>query len=169
MKAFFGVILILLTLGSCGQVRKSNNAGLSQLQGILYFEKNLETYTMYFIKSPLSEFASLLEESDTVNIIALGSPGDDANNIAGFKDHLDKSVRFSESRFLVGENNYQGKYYEDTLLIYSKSGFINYVHSKKYMLAKIYKKVFFKNRTVIFALQECIPIESFSTKKMVNN
>ena len=163
MRKTLFIIFILQCIYSFGQLKNEKN-GLSQMNGILFFEKDQGIYTMYFIESPFADFNTLLKMKDTLNVFTVGSPGDDANNISGFKTYLDKTVRFSPLPLLVRQENYQGQQYEDTVTNYSKNGCINYVKSKKYQLSRGYKKVYFNNKAIIFVLQEYIPIESFISK-----
>jgi hypothetical protein len=163
MRKIIFIVLTLLSLNSFGQSTKGSNK-VTQLRGILFFEKEQDVYTGYFIKSSFASLSSLLKNTDTVNVLTIGSPGDDANNIADFKRHLDKTVKFISLSFLVKQENHQGQQYEDTIITYSKSGCINYVNSKKYQLARSYKKIYFKDKTIVFVLQDYIPVESFVSK-----
>jgi hypothetical protein len=161
MRITLFIIPILLCIYSFGQP-KNENSKLSSMSGILFFERTQDVYNMYFVESFFSDLGSLLKNRDTINVFTVGSPGDDAKNIAGFKTHLDKTIRFNSMTLLVNQENYQGLGYEDSVTVYSKSGCIKYVKRKMYQLSRSYKKVYFNNKVIIFVLQRYIPIESFS-------
>lgn len=133
----------------------------SMLNGILFFENDQNTYTMYFIESKSKSLSSLLKNSDTIIVIGLGSPGNDANNIFDFKRYLDKSIKFRSLKLLISQDNYQGLKYEDSIINYSTNGCIYYSKDQKQIIAKSYKTVTYDSRSITFVIGEYIPIQSF--------
>ena len=160
MRTITLTILLFSNIISYCQSKAEANTGL-KMSGIIYFENEQDVYAMYFIETPCPDLMSLLKAKDTIEMYSLGSPGDNANDIRGGKSHLNKSIKFQTSSFLVSQENYQGLQYEDSVHAYSSNGYIEYVKGQRYNLAPGYKKVKLNNKETIFIIREYILISSF--------
>jgi len=166
-KTFLTVLILHFCIYSFGQLKKEPIAQ-SQLTGILFFEKGQGIYSMYFVKTSFKDLRSLLQKKDTLKLLAIGSPGNDASNIADFKNHLDKSICFDSLLATIIIDD-KGLYIEDTCVVNYKHGIINYSKNKRYQLQKQYEKRKINNKLVIYEIAHFIPINSFiSNKKKIS-
>jgi hypothetical protein len=167
MRIILLTILLFSNIISYSQSKSQANAVL-KMNGIIYFEKEQDIYTMYFIETTCSDLMYLLNTKDTIEIFSIGSPGDNANDTRGFKSHLNKTIKFKTSSFLVSQENYQGLLYEDSVQAYSSNGYIEYVKGRRYNLAPEYKKVKLNTKETVLITREYILINSFIGKGFLN-
>jgi hypothetical protein len=160
MRIIILTILLFSNFISYSQSKAQTNTRL-KMSGIIYFENEQGIYTMYFIETPCTDLMYLLKTKDTIEMFSIGSPGDNANDIRGFKSHLNKSIKFQTTSFLVSQENYQGLQYEDSVHAYSRNGYIEYVKGQRYNLSPRFKKVKLNNKETIFIIREYILINSF--------
>jgi len=131
---------------------------LTKERGIIVFEHH---HDFYFIKTQEKNLTKLLAKNDTLKIISLGSPGDAANDIDGFKAYLTKSIVFNSITCLKSTDDFQEKQveYRDTLEY--KRGYIFYEKSKIYKLKKRFDKITGNGKVTVFEIETYVPIERF--------
>jgi hypothetical protein len=156
------IILLFTSIYSYGQSKNYSKWQISQANGILLFEKSQDVLTMSFIKTNFHDLRSLLQKKDTVEVTRIGSPGDDASNVAAYKYYLDKNILFDSLSLLIRQENYQGKLYEDSITVLFKYGAIKYWKNNGYSLSRSYKQVYLNEKIVVFSLSYYYPIETFS-------
>jgi hypothetical protein len=154
------VFLVLFSPCLFGQ-NSEDTIRLSKVSGILFFEKHQGGYSMYFVESTITDFNILLEKMDTIKVVTLGGPDDDASNVLDYKIYLDKRVKFKPLTIYVSQENYLGQQFEDSIYTYSKFGEMVYLRTNKHKLSPSYKSVFLNSKVKIFRLEEYLVIRDF--------
>jgi len=130
---------------------------LTKSKGFLIFD----SYGLCFIKTQEKDIVKLLAKNDTIKIILLGTPGDNSNDLSGFKEYLSKVIVFNTVICRRASEDFQGKpvEYRDTMIY--KEGYIYYYEDNGYNLAKRFDKIVYNEKTTVFEIEPFVPIERF--------
>ena len=158
---FKNILLIIILSNNVNLfAQKCKENTLLTKQGLLIFEGKGNVFNMYFIETSMNQLSQLFNKIDTIKVIQIGTPGDNANNVIGYKEYLGKIFTFDTlSCITIIDDN--GLYIEDTCSIKYKRGLIKYTKSKAYKLKERYEKRKINGRVIFYEIGEFIPIISF--------
>lgn len=129
--------------------------------GVIVFEKEQSSTGLYFIESDKHDDLFPFRQRDTIKVIGIGTPGDNANDVLGYKHYLDTKIIFDTLKCIAIIENEKGLHIEDSCTLSYAKGYIYFLKSNGYKLQRKYEKRKINGKIIVYQSDYYIPINSF--------